>query len=125
MQQLKHMHNYNYVGLRSTSMLCTSHAVDPPTITVPPQSITVASGNNAEFTCTAIGEGTLAFTWTTTAPVNVPCSVPTHFNAQDGSETSTLSLTNVGSNHLGVYTCSVSNERGSAGTHQATLNLSG
>ena len=106
-------------------MFWNFHAVDPPTITVPPQSITVASGSNAEFTCTAIGEGTLAFTWTTTVPVGVPSSVQTRFNAQDGSETSTLSLTNVGSNHIGVYTCSVSNERGSGGTRQATLTIIG
>ena len=75
--------------------------------------------------CTARGEGTLTFTWTTTAPVNLPSSVQTEFNPQDGSETSTLSLTNVGSNHSGVYACSVSNERGSTGLHQATLTIIG
>ena len=106
-------------------MLCLSYSVDPPTITIPPQSVTVADGRNVEFTCTATGDGTLAFTWTTTAPVGVPSSVQTRFNTQDGSETSTLSLTNVGSNHRGVYTCSVSNERGSAGSRQATLTLIG
>jgi len=106
-------------------MLCTFHVVDLPTITIPPQSITVANGSNADFTCTAVGERTLAFTWTTTAPVGVPSSVQTRINAQDGSETSTLSLTNVGSNHIGVYTCSVSNGRGSAGNRQATLTIIG
>ena len=75
--------------------------------------------------CTARGEGTLTFTWTTTAPVNLPSSVQTQFNPQDGSETNTLSLTNVGSNHGGVYACSVSNERGSTGLHQATLTIIG
>ena len=75
--------------------------------------------------CTARGEGTLTFTWTTTAPVNLPSSVQTQFNPQDGSETNTLSLTNVGSDHGGVYACSVSNERGSTGLYQATLTIIG
>ena len=57
--------------------------------------------------------------------MNLPSSVQTQFNPQDGSETSTLGLTNVGSNHGGVYACSVSNERGSTGLHQATLTIIG
>ena len=61
----------------------------------------------------------------TIAPVNLPSSVQTEFNPQDGSETSTLHLTNVGSNHGGVYACSVNNEKGSTGLHLATLTIIG
>ena len=105
--------------------LSPSHSVDPPTITVPPQSTAVDIGSNTEFMCTARGEGTLTFTWTTTAPVDVSSSAQTQFNLQDGSETNTLSLTNVRSNHSGTYACSVSNERGSTGPYQATLTIIG
>ena len=106
-------------------MICISCSVDPPVITTPPQSLTVANGSNAELTCTAIGEGPLVIIWTTTALANVSLSVHTQSTAPDGSETSTLSLTNVDSNHRGVYTCSASNERRSAGNRRATLSLIG
>ena len=102
-----------------------SHSVDPPTITIPPQSTAADIGSNTEFMCTARGEGTLTFTWMTTAPVDVSSSVQTQFNPQDGTETNTLGLTNVGSNHSGIYACSVSNERGSTGPYQATLTIIG
>lgn len=100
-------------------------SVDPPVISVPPQSTLAEIGSDIEFACTAEGEGTLTFAWTTTAPVGVSSFVQTQFNLQDGSETSTLSLTNVGANHSGVYACSVSNERGSTPPLQATLTIIG
>ena len=103
----------------------SSHSVDPPVITVPPQSIAADNGSNIEFSCTARGEGTLTFSWTTTALVGIPSSVQTQINPQDGSETSTLTLTNVGTNHSGEYACSVRNERGSTGPLQATLTIVG
>ena len=66
----------------------------------------------------------MSFTWTTTAPVGIPSSAQTQFSG-DGSETSTLTLTNVGTNHSGEYACSVRNERGSTGPLQATLTIVG
>ena len=58
--------------------------------------------------------------------------LPTHLTVRlhpsvggDGSETSTLTLTNVGTNHSGEYACSVRNERGSTGPLQATLIIIG
>lgn len=92
---------------------------------MPPQSIIAEFGSDIEIACTAEGEGTLTFAWTTTAPVGVSSSVQTRFNLQDGSETSILSLTNVGANHSGVYACSVGNERGSTPPLQATLTIIG
>ena len=91
---------------------------------MPPQSTVAEVGSDIEFVCTARGEGTLTFAWTTTAPVG-GSSVLTRFNPQDGSETSILSLTNVDTNHTGVYACSVANERGNTPPLQATLTIVG
>ena len=92
---------------------------------MPPQSTVAEVGSDIEFVCTATGEGTLTFAWTTTAPVGGSSSVQTRFNPQDGSETSILSLTNVGANRTGVYACSVANERGNTPPLQATLTIVG
>ena len=97
--------------------------VGPPDITVPPQSVAVGNGSNAEFTCTATGLGNLRFTWTTNAPVGaLPSSA--EINTAAMTTTSTLSLTGVDTSYRGDYVCTVSNKRGSD-TAQATLSVIG
>ena len=66
----------------------------------------------------------MTITWTTTAPVGIPSSAQAQFSG-DENATSTLTLTNVGTNHSGEYACSVRNERGSTGPLQATLTIVG
>ena len=103
-------------------VLCS--LVGGPDITVPPQSVAVENGSNAEFTCTATGLGTLTFMWTTNASVGtLPPSVE-NINTAAMTTTSTLSLTGVDTSYSGHYICTVSNERGSD-MAQATLSVIG
>ena len=98
--------------------------VGPPDITVPQENVAVENGSNAEFTCTAIGLGTLTFMWTANAPVG---TLPPSAESSDiaaMNTTSTLSLTSVDTSYRGDYICTVRNERGSDRA-QATLSVIG
>ena len=102
-------------------VLCS--LVLPIDITVPPQSVAVESGSNAEFNCTATGLRTPTFMWTTNAPVGtLPPSVESDTVAR--TTTNTLSLTSVDTSYRGDYICTVHIEGGSD-TAQATLSVIG
>ena len=54
-----------------------------------------------------------------TTPANLPSSVQTEYNPQDGSETSSQA------NHDGVYMCSTGNDTDTIDPRQATLTVIG
>ena len=99
--------------------VCT---VDPPEITEDPMDVNATFGENANFTCTASGPGTLMFSWTATATVS-PFPSATEVDNGNGSFTSTLELTMVDTGYRGDYTCTVTNAGGTELSEPATLTV--
>jgi hypothetical protein len=85
----------------------------PPHILTDPQSQMVRKGSNAVFTVTASGDATLMYLWHRNG-TNVQTSM-----------SSTLSISNVQTNHVGTYTVVVTNSVGSATSAPALLTLTG
>ena len=94
----------------------SSHPVTPPEILLGPQSMEVERGVIVELSCSAVGGGTLQFTWNTTANVTLPAPST---NEKNSTLTFIMSPT-----HMGDYQCTVTNERGSSVSETATINIS-
>jgi hypothetical protein len=98
----------NSAGTNTASALLTVNIpVIPPTITAPPQDVTVTSGQTASFTVAATGTA-LSYQWQF-GGTNIPWGT-----------SETLSLTNVQPSDAGTYMVTVAN---SAGTNTASALL--
>ena len=82
-----------------------------PTITTQPQSQTVTTGANVQFSVTASGKPTPTYQW--------------YFNgaAISGATNSTFSLASAQSTNAGNYTVTISNSSGSVTSNTATLTV--
>lgn len=88
-----------------------------PTITSSPQSLTVVSGQPAQFTVTAAGTAPLAYHWRKGGvPLNNGGSV-------SGADTATLTLANAQAGDAGSYDVVVSNDAGTKTSEPATLTV--
>jgi hypothetical protein len=95
-----------------TSQVATLAVNVPATITGQPQSLTVAQGQGASFFVGAIGTANLNYQW--------------YFNGSSlggGANSSTLTLSAVGTNNAGSYTVVVNNNYGSATSVVAALTV--
>src|SRR5205814_1679266 len=94
-----------------TSAVATLTVYVPPTIGVQPQSLTVTQAQNASFSVVGNGTATLSYQW--------------RFSGTNlaAATSSTLSLTNVGTNNAGNYTVVVTNSWGSVTSAVATLTV--
>jgi hypothetical protein len=83
----------------------------PPTITAPPQSLTVVQGSNASFTVSASAQPTPAYQW--------------RFNSANlaGATASAYTRSNAQPAHVGGYAVVVSNSAGSVTSSMATLTV--
>jgi hypothetical protein len=95
-----------------TNWLMTTYAPTAPFIVAQPQSITVASGENASFTVFASGTANLNYQWY----FNTNTPVPNATNAL-------LTLIGVQSTNAGVYSVVVTNATGSVTSANVLLNL--
>jgi hypothetical protein len=93
----------------ATSAVATLTVLVPPTIATPPQSQTVASGQNTSFTVQATGTAPLGYQW--------------NFNGSPipAATSSALTLTNVQTAQAGGYSVVVTNVAGSASSPVANL----
>lgn len=93
------------------NVLFTSSGGAVPAITTQPASLSVSAGNNAAFSVTATGTGTLSYQW--------------YFGtaAIAGATGTVYNLTNVSSANAGIYYVTVSNANGSVTSAQATLTV--
>ena len=90
---------------------------NPPTITLHPQPQTVAPGATTTFTVAATGEGTISYRWRKDGA-----------NLNDGGHyfgvtTTTLTVSNVDADDVGLYRCAVTNEYGTTLSNEAMLSL--
>jgi hypothetical protein len=94
-----------------TSVVATLTVDAPPFITTQPQNQTAVAGQNASFSVTAIGLGTLSYEW--------------GFNGTTltGATNSVLTSTNVQPTNAGSYTVVVANYNGSVTSVVATLTV--
>jgi Tol biopolymer transport system component len=90
-----------------------------PTITHQPQDQSVAWCDNATFTVTAVGEGTLTWQW---QKGTTPLANDSHYV---GTASATLTILNVTDLQAGDYRCMVSNSSGSVFSDPATLTVIG
>ncbi len=95
----------------ATAVLAVTALPVAPTITTQPISRTVAVGANVSFSVVVSGTSPFSYQW--------------QLNGGDisGATSATLSLTSVGTNHAGNYTCVVSNSVGAAASSPATLTV--
>ncbi len=93
-----------------------SGSVNPPTIIVQPQDVTVFAGVNASFTNLAAGDPTLIYQW-----YSVTNNVT---NAIAGATGLTVSLTGLATNQSGLYFAMVTNSAGTNFTRSAVLTVS-
>jgi hypothetical protein len=101
-------------GETSVASLNVAAVVAAPLITTQPTSAQiVAKGSSVTLSVTASGTGSLNYQWQKDG-VDLP-----------GKTAATLSLTNVQPQHIGYYTCRVTDSNGSTTSQQATLNLTG
>ncbi|MFM2082123.1 MAG: hypothetical protein RL380_814 [Verrucomicrobiota bacterium] len=89
-----------------------SNAPTAPTISAPPQSLTIAVGATANFTVTATGTAPLTYRW--------------RFNGTNisGATTNTYALANAQTTNNGSYTVVITNSAGSVTSSVATLTVS-
>lgn len=102
----------NLVGA-VTSSVASLTVLGPPTITVPPQSQSVALSNDVTFTVAATGTAPLAYRWffnTTTALT--------------AATSSSLVITNVQATNAGNYSVVITNTYGAVTSAVATLTVS-
>ena len=99
-------------------MIHSIFAADPPDITEPPMDTVESRGNNATFTCSAVGNGTLDITWRLPSGGIVYTD---QYMENEWSVTSSLSVTDITADDGGNYTCIVGNE---VGEIEATAVLS-
>jgi pectate lyase len=95
-----------------TNWLATSYAPTAPFIVTDPQSQTVAASNNVTFTVVAGGSAPLTYQW--------------YFNTNSpiaGATNTALTIVNVQTNHIGVYSVVASNSAGTTTSAYATLSL--
>ena len=97
-------------GTNSSNAVLTVNGA--PSITVQPRSQTTVLGGSATFSVTAVGNGTLTYSWHRDG-VHV------------GSQASTLTLNPVTSADLGLYDVTVSNQYGSTTSQLASLGMGG
>ncbi len=100
----------NYGSVTSSVVALTVNL--PASITAQPQSLSVTQGQDAPFTVTAAGTGTLAYQW--------------KFNnaAISGATTTSYTVTNAQPANVGSYTVIVTNNYGSITSSIATLTIS-
>lgn len=96
-----------------TNWLMTTYASTAPFIVAQPQSLTVATNQNATFTVLAGGSANLIYQWYFNT--NTPVADATN---------STLILADVQTTDAGVYSVVVTNSTGSATSTNAVLNVS-
>ena len=99
-------------------MIHRTFTVDPPDITEPPIDTVESRGNNATFTCSVVGNGTLDITWRLPSGGIVYTD---QYMENEWSITSSLSVTDITADDGGNYTCIVGNE---VGEIEATAVLS-
>lgn len=104
----------NYWGSITSAPAIVSIS-SPVTVTAQPVSKSVLAGQNATFSVTASGSGTLAYQWNKN---NSPISDGGVFA---GTGTSALSLTSVSSTDAGSYSVTVNNGTSSTNSSVATL----
>jgi hypothetical protein len=93
-----------------------SGSVNPPTIVVQPQDVTVFAGSSAGFTNLAAGDPTLAYQWYSVTN-NVTNAIP-------GATGLTLTLTGVATNQTGYIFAVVTNSAGTNATRLAQFTVS-
>jgi hypothetical protein len=111
---------YSAVVSDATGSVTTSNAVltvnNLPFIATQPQSQTVLAGSNVTFSAAAYGAPPLVFQWYFNGtPIGSPVG---------GTNYSSYTLNNVGSNQMGNYTVLVVNGYGSVMSSNATLTVS-
>lgn len=99
----------------ATSSTATLTVLVPVTITTQPENQTVDSGTNVNFTVTAKGTGPISYQWFFNG---APLTDDGHFS---GSQTATLTISNVSTNDAGTYFAQVSNAFSSATSSNALL----
>jgi hypothetical protein len=102
-----------------TSTVATLTVLAPPLITVQPTNQTVPQGENAVFSVGVAGSGTVSYQWYFKG---APLSDSSTFS---GSQSATLTVSNVQSISLGVYYVIVSNDGGDSTSLPATLTFCG
>ncbi len=95
----------------ATSSSATLTVLNPPAISAPPASQTVATGSNVTFTVTASGSATLAYQWRW-GGTNIAAAT-----------TSSLTLPNVQPASAGLYSVRITNSVGSVTSSDATLTV--
>lgn len=95
----------------AAATLTVSPNTNPPVITDPPDSLTIAPGANASFSVTATGAGTLTYEWFHDGTI-----IP-------GADTSALGITGADETDAGNYTVTVTNAFGSATSPPALLTV--
>jgi uncharacterized repeat protein (TIGR03803 family) len=111
---------YNLVVSDATGSVITSNAMltvnDLPFVATQPQCQTVLPGSDVTFTASAYGASPLMFQWYFgNTPVGSPIS---------GTNVSTYTLTDVGTNQAGNYTVKVVNSYGNVTSSNAVLIVS-
>lgn len=102
----------NTAGSQSASATLTVNpAATGPSITGPPQNLTVTNGGSASFSVTAGGTAPLSYQWLKDA------------SALSGATNSTYSIATVTTNSAGAYRVIVSNSVGSITSSVATLTV--
>ncbi|XP_062243701.1 B-cell receptor CD22-like [Platichthys flesus] len=84
----------------SKHVIATVHYKPKQLVPSPPDVITLTQGDLLELDCTAVGNPSPSYTWTSLAEGVPP------------SNSSILTIQSVASGHEGLYTCSVSNDMG-------------
>jgi hypothetical protein len=97
------------VGGSVTSVVAGLTVLIPPSISVPPASVTVDAGGIATFTVSSLGSTPLRYQWTKDG-VTIP-----------GQTSQTLLLSNISGSDAGDYRVVVSNDAGTATSAVATL----
>ena len=95
---------------------------DPPTITQDPGGAKVKSGSEASFTCVALSDLPMEFSWQKDGSGIIFSSSIT---VNTSGNMSTLTLMPVSTTNAGSYTCTASNDAGTVTSNAATLQVTG
>ena len=93
---------------------------DKPDITVHPKAQAATEGNNATFTCNAIGNPVPTISWTINGS-SVDASNNSRISFSEGKKQ--LTITNVNRTDSGEYQCVASNSLGNDTSNTATLDV--
>jgi hypothetical protein len=107
------------LGGSITSAVAVLTVLTPPSISSPPQDLTVVSGNTANFSATASGSTPLTYQWKLNGNNLVNGA------RISGATSSGLSITSVQASDAGNYTITVSNAVGSVTSAPAALTVNG